>query len=195
MAFWVVAYIVADVSLQSTIQTETSQAFINGTIDMQHLLKNCPVLDSVYNEVLRLVNGAISARKVIAPTEIGGKMLSTGDSILIPFRQLHFNADVFGHDVDYFNSGRFLNHKGLLHNPSFRPYGGGATYCPGRVLAAQEIYGFVALLLHRFKVEMAPDERSIFPPFPLLEDSVPALGITGPKKGMDIFVTLGRRSS
>lgn len=195
MAFWVMAYIVADASLQSTVQTETSQAFINGTLDMQTLLKNSPVLDSVYNEVLRLVNGAISARKVIAPTEIGGKMLSKGSSILIPYRQLHFDTGVFGQDADYFNPGRFLNNKGLLHNPSFRPYGGGATYCPGRVLAAQEIYGFVALLLHRFKVEVAPNESSIFPPFPQLDDSVPALGITGPKKGMDVFVSLRRSLS
>lgn len=195
MAFWVMAYIVADPSLQSSIQTETGQAFIDGTLHVPHLLKNSPILDSVYNEVLRLVNGAVSARKVIAPTEIGGKWLSKGHSILIPYRQLHFNPDVFGHDADDFNPRRFLHNKGLLHNPNFRPYGGGATYCPGRVLAAQEIYGFVAFLLHRFQVEMAPNERSIFPPFPQLDDRVPALGITGPKMGMDVFVTLRPCSS
>ena len=195
MAFWVMAYIVADASLQCTVQMEINKAFINGTLNMQHLLENSPVLKSVYNEVLRLVNGAVSARKVIAPTEIGGKILSKGNSILIPYRQLHFNTDVFGPDADHFIPGRFLNNKDLLHNPSFRPYGGGATYCPGRVLAAQEIYGFVAILLHRFKVEIAPNESSIFPPFPQLEDSVPALGITGPKKGMDFFVTLRKQSS
>lgn len=192
MAFWVIAYILADTSLQSAVQAETSQAFIDGTLDTRILLETSPVLDSVYNETLRLVNGAISARKVIAPTEIGGKILSKGNSILIPYRQLHFNTDVFDHDADSFNPGRFLGNKGLLRNPNFRPYGGGVTYCPGRVLAAMEIYGFVALFLRRFKVE---NEASVFSPFPQLEDCVPALGITGPKKGMDVSVTLCKSSS
>ena len=138
MAFWILGCIVFDKALLAAVESEANLCFRDDKVDIQHL-RHSPTLESVYNETLRLVNGAISARKVIAPTEIGGKTLSKGNSIPMSHRQFHFIKDVFGDDVEAFNPDRILNNKELLHNSSFRPYGGGSTYCPGRFLADQEI--------------------------------------------------------
>ena len=48
----------------------------------------------------------------------------------------------------------------------------------------------MALLIHRFRVELVPGEGLAFPRFPQLDDTLPALGIPGPKKGMDIYINL-----
>lgn len=82
--------------------------------------------------------------------------------------------------------------KSLVRHPSFRPFGGGATYCPGRVLAKEEVYGFLAILLHRLEMKLSdrPGQGRLKQPFPRMNDTTPALGITGPVTSMDVLVDL-----
>lgn len=135
------------------------------------------------------------ARKVLQPLELGGKLLDKGHTVLIPSRQLHKNEQVWGTDVDEFKAFRFAKNKGLTRHSSFRPFGGGVTYCPGRVLAKEEVFGFVAILLHRFdlKLSVLPGQEGSDQAFPKLDDSIPALGISGPVKGIDIYADLSVR--
>lgn len=113
----------------------------------------------------------------------------------MPSRQLHTNENVWGENVRDFDPFRFLKRKGLARHSSFRPFGGGGTYCPGRVLAREEVYGFIAILLHRYEMELASDsaDEEERPPFPLLNDATPALGITGPMRDMDVIVGISMR--
>jgi cytochrome P450 len=159
-------------------------------LNIKHLCDNCPCLEAVFNEALRLNGGAMVSRVVLEKTIIGGKVLKPGESILIPSRQLHTNQKVWGEDVREFNAKRFLNNKSLTRHSSFRPFGGGLTYCPGRILAKEEVYGFIAIVLHRFDMRLALGKNRSKPPFPVLNDTVPALGITGPLSGMDILVDI-----
>ena len=66
-------------------------------------------------------------------TKVCEKLLHRGHPLLIPSRQLHYNKDVFGDDAAVFNPGR----------------------CPGRFVTQQQTSLFVALLLHRFDIELA----------------------------------------
>lgn len=51
-----------------------------------------------------------------------------------------------------FNYKRFLKPK--KHNPvAFRPFGGGATLCPGRHFASTEILAFASVILLRFDIK------------------------------------------
>ncbi|KAL9078769.1 MAG: hypothetical protein Q9157_002321 [Trypethelium eluteriae] len=191
LAFWMLSYILFDPSLLATLRTETRPAYdpTTGTIaNPSHLLTACPLLDSVYNEVLRIVNGALSARKIIAPTVIGGKTLTAPNTILIAFRQLQYNRRIFGSDPAAFDSARFLREPSLRSSASFRPFGGGVNYCPGRFLARQEMLVFVALVLQRFEVTLAASRPGQV--FPELDTSTPALGINSAKAGMDLFIDL-----
>ncbi|KAI0426694.1 cytochrome P450 [Xylaria sp. FL1042] len=187
-AFWVLAYLLYDDNLFTSVKGETDVAWHSGKLDIKHLCANCPVLEAVFYEALRLKGGAMISRVVLKQTTIGGKILEPGDSILIPSRQLHTNECVWGQDVKEFNAKRFLNNKALARHSSFRPFGGGLTYCPGRVLAKEEVYGFIAIAMYRFDMRLALAEDGSKPPFPVLNDTVPALGITGPVSGMDMLV-------
>ena len=174
------------------MKAETEAAWSNGDLDIKYLCSHSPNLDAIFCEALRLNGGAMVSRKVLAPTELGGKSLKTGNSIIIPSRQLHTNTDVWGSDVEEFNAFRFAKKKSLARHSSFRPFGGGITYCPGRVLAKEEVFGFVAIILHRFNIKLADNEKQ---KFPRLDESKPALGIAGPVESMDVIVNISLAGS
>ena len=166
-----------------------------GLTGLEYRLEHCAILDSVYNEVLRLTASSSSIRTVLSTTEIGGKQLRRGTKVLIPYRQLHFNEDVWGTDAKTFDPERFLKNKGLARDPSFRPFGGGTTYCPGRFLAKREVMTFIALLLHSFDIALAANpalpagkDETKKPAFPRLEEKKPCLGIMGPANGHDVYL-------
>lgn len=127
------------------------------------------------------------SRKVLEPTVIGNKLLQRGTNVLMPSRQLHMNEKVWGEDKKQFNPERFVVDKSLLKHSSYRPFGGGVSYCPGRVMAKEQVYAFIAILLRRFKLHLAPGSNKTFP---ILDESTPSLGITGPVKGMDVILEM-----
>ena len=190
ISFWLVAHLLFNEDLLSTVRCETETAWKDGRLDRKSLCANSPVLDAMFHEALRLNGGAMVARKVLEPLELGGKFLQTGQTVLIPSRQLHKNEKVWGSDVNEFKAFRFAKDKNLSRHSSFRPFGGGVTYCPGRVLAKEEVFGFVAILLHRFNLKLSNTAGASQQIFPELDDTIPALGISGPIKGMDVFADL-----
>lgn len=81
------------------IQEETKGAFTNGDINMTWLLDSCPRLNAFFDEVMRMTNSSSSVRSVVSDTVIGDTVLGAGTKVLIPYRQLHFNEDVFGENA------------------------------------------------------------------------------------------------
>ena len=168
------------------IRTEIEPAFEKGTANMNYLLEHCHHLESIYDEVLRLSNSPIGARTVISTTVLGGKTLHAGTKILMPYQQMHLDEAVFGDNAKEFDPYRFLN-RDLARSPSYRPFGGASTLCPGRFLARREVYMFVALVLYRFDISLAAKD-GIRPPFPLLDEEKPTVGMMGPAAGNDVHV-------
>lgn len=155
-------------------------------MNVLHLMKNSPRLDSIWFEVLRLTSAAFAIRTILEPMSIGGKTLRPGYKVMSPFRQIHTDESVFGNDIDKFDPDRFLRDKTLANHPSYKPFGGGVTICPGRFLARQEVYVFVTLILHRFDSQLA-DKKQAMPRF---EFGVPASGVLDPKHGDDVHVVI-----
>ncbi|KAL8791767.1 MAG: hypothetical protein Q9195_005643 [Heterodermia aff. obscurata] len=192
------AYMLNDIKLLDAIRTETDRAMCNDNVNLEHLMDHCPLLEAVFFEVLRLKSSSISMRKVIGPTTIGGKVLRPGYRVLVPFRQLNLNKDVFGEDATEFNPERFLLHKELSNSASFRPFGGGANYCPGRFIARQEVVVFIALVLYRFDINWAQQpgyspEDCRMKSMPKHSASRPTLGIMGPADGEDVIIDIKQR--
>ena len=185
------AYIMHFADLKSTIEAETSPAFERGaSADVSSLTANCPHLDSLWFEVLRLTNASSTIRSVLKPTRIGTKILKPGYKVMCPFRQLHFDEAVYGECFDEFDPDRFFRDAKLSRHASYKPFGGGATMCPGRFVARQEVYVFVTLFLHRFESHMG-QSRSNFPRFEL---ETPTTGIISPKGGDDVVVYLREKT-
>ncbi len=159
-AFWTLAYVLQDQSLVAALRAEFSPIFAKGTANLDSRLEGCPLLEAVYLEALRLSSSSATIRNVRKTTTLDEVTLKKGVNILVPYRQLHHNEDVFGENTEQFNPGRFLKNTHLKRSPSFKPFGGGTTYYPGRFLARREFMSFVAILLHRFDVSLAPPDRS-----------------------------------
>ena len=181
------AHILFDEQLREAVKQEVNAAWISEQLDVKFLCANAPVLDRTFHECLRLKTGAMMGRKVLAPTRIGNKLLKPGGAVLIPSRQLHSNANVWGADHQHFSEARFTENAGLLKHSSYRPFGVGVSLCPGRKIAREQVFAMVAILIHRFDVKLNQDMRQ---EFPRLNVSTPALGVIGPAKGMDILVDL-----
>lgn len=185
LCFWLLAYTMHDSELLTILRQETLPAILlNDQVSITHLTTACPRLDSIYHEVLRLTSSAASVRTVESPLTIGGTYLRKGTKLMSPFRQFHFDPDIYGPDVQDFVPDRFLRDKGLEKSKGYRPFGGGTTYCPGRFVAKQEVFMFVAVVLHRFDVRLAGEGQS----FPVLDRKKPSLGVMDPVKGDDVIL-------
>jgi cytochrome P450 len=162
-----------------SLRMETESMMHDDTMNIQGIMNQCALLDSTYLEVLRLVNGAFSIRRVEQDVDISGKTLRAGNSVVVPFRELHYNQKVWGPLAGGFDPERFLKHEKLGHHSAYRPFGGGVSYCPGRHLAKSEVCGFLVALINRFEIEILQNSDGTAQPFPLMDCTRPATGISG----------------
>lgn len=139
---------------------------------MTYLVNHCPLLASFYEEVLRLTVDPIAVRVTTEEVTIGGKVLQPGRKVLAPFRQMHFNPEIYGADAAAFDPQRFANNPKLQRSTSWRPFGGGNTHCPGRFIARREVYMFIAIVLFRFDVKLAAGADWKKQKFPVLDTSI-----------------------
>lgn len=181
LIFWCLAHLLHDEALLSLIREEIRPAFASTDAkpDMAHLLDRCPNLASFYDEVLRLSVDPIAVRVTTDEVTLGGgvggkgKVLRPGRRILAPFRQMHFDPAVWGPaDVGVLAPRRFADNPKLQRSTSWRPFGGGNTHCPGRFIARREVYMFLAIVLFRFDVRLAPGVGGGKQKFPVLDTSI-----------------------
>ncbi|KAI5861435.1 cytochrome P450 [Durotheca rogersii] len=192
--FWLLAHLLYDEPLLARVRRETEAAWRGDQLDIKRLCASCPALDAAFNEVLRLNNAAAAVRVASRATVVSGKVLRAGATIVLPFRQLHRDETVWGADVERFDAARFLRNRAWARSASFRPFGGGATLCPGQTLARHEVFGFVAVLLRRFRLTLARPPGGEVPPFPPLNSVTPSFGLNGPMRGTDVIVNVAERS-
>ena len=175
-----------DPKLYTQIRSETAPAVQDENVDLRYLVEDCHQLKSVYYEVLRLTKMDPAFRNLESDMHVGGKLLRKGNLAIVPVCQLHTNEVVYGNDADRFLPDRFLDDPKLPNNQSYRPFGSGRTYCPGRFFAMQEIFGLVAVMLNRLDIRLADSSQT----FPVADESLLTLGIYRPLPGSDLLVTL-----
>lgn len=141
------------------------------------------MLASACREAMRVHSRSVTVRAVLSDTLLpGGYLLRAGATVQVAGGVIHGDARLWGGDAREFRAGRFLGtvagwktpgaeepeteegggpggkgegEKGRerVHPAAFRAFGGGATLCPGRYLAVNEIFSFVAAVVHRFELE------------------------------------------
>jgi hypothetical protein len=189
LLFWMLSFLLHDADLVAKVTTELQDSFrSDGSLDVASLQNQTPYLTALWHEALRCCNSSASARFVTEDVDLGEYTLKAGRRLLIPYRQLHLNTAVFGANAASFDITRFLKDKKLAQNPSYRPFGGGATYCPGRFLAKQEIFMALAFLLYRFDVELPLTATGGRQKFPRMDELKPGIGILGPVDGDDLTI-------
>jgi cytochrome P450 len=174
----------------AAVQGEIGAAFSapDAKPDMNVLLNSCPHLDAIWYETLRLYNATSAVRQATAPCVVGGKTILVSDQLVAPFRQFHLNREIFGGDSPSFRPERFLQDKMLQRTKGYAPFGGGHTYCPGRLFAQREIYLFVAETLWRFNLVLAP--RKGGPRMPQVDQNTPSAAAMGPDEDVLVHLSL-----
>jgi cytochrome P450 len=70
-------------------------------------------------------------------------------------------------DPNAFRPRRFLATElggdGENHTKSLKPFGGGTSYCPGRVFAEKQVMGFLAEMCWRYDVTLSNKETFTLP--------------------------------
>jgi cytochrome P450 len=189
------AHLIYEDALYEAVRAEVDHAISEGPTGLETRIESCQQLVAVYNEVLRLNTASASVREVAKPTDLGHVTLSPGATVLTPYRQLHFDKTVFGENADTFDPNRFLLNRGLAKSPSFRPFGGGTTYCAGRHIAKREVLTFVALAIHRYNIALIAEESGMpMGTFPRADIKKPTLGVLPPIDGADVFVMVSRKT-
>lgn len=178
-----------DQALLVKIRTETDATYASdGSLSLHHLADDCPWLSALFHEALRFCSASSSIRLVTETTYIGSKRFPVGSRVMVPFRQMHFNEHVYD-SPHVFDPERFILNKKLAHSTSYRPFGGGISYCPGRFIAKQEVCVFIALILKKYDIAVHGNQQ-----MPELDTRKPTTGLMSPKDGEDMVLRLRARS-
>lgn len=167
--FWLITHIYSDPTLLQQIRHELESTSIdhrdNGavsTLKVFRMRERCNLLQATLREVLRCHALGSSVRYVREDILLDGKyLLRKGMVVQMPMSVLHADRTVWGDDSGVFRPSRFLkpgdhNEGGgdLKPTPSaFRPFGGGASMCPGRHLAMLETLTVAAYMVLQFDLE------------------------------------------
>lgn len=116
-----------------------------------------PATRRVIEEALRLFPPVwINPRQALADDEVDGFRIPAGAMVLNFAYATHRHPE-FWADPERFDPDRFLPEQVRDRHPlAFMPFGGGHRVCIGMNFALQEMIMFVAALMRRFRVEMAP---------------------------------------
>jgi cytochrome P450 len=155
------------------VRAEIVPAFDASTsklVNLSHLINNSPLLNSIYQEVLRFTSAAQGVRKVEEDTVIAGYTFLEGALVMMPARPYHLDPGIFGDDADKFVPDRFMRDgktlapgQKIVSSKTLRSFGGGTILCPGRHFAGNEILAGVATLLFRFDVEIVEGQKMATP--------------------------------
>jgi cytochrome P450 len=175
--------------LKENLKHEVAPAFKNSIQcqpDVEYLLKECPKLNAAFHETMRIHGGASTFRRVVEDTTIAGFEFKAGNDVMMPYRQLHLNKQYWGEEPEKFDIDKFLENPKLASAKTYRPFGGGTTYCPGRHLAQQTALSYLATLVTRYDIQIVGGIGG--QAFPEMDDKVPTLGIISPVPGQDVQI-------
>lgn len=85
LVFWLVSHLVNDPTLLEEIREEVLPAMLgkHEQVDETYLLNQCPKLESLMNEILRLTITSALARVILEPTVVGKKTLKPGNKVMV----------------------------------------------------------------------------------------------------------------
>lgn len=162
--FYTLVHIYSDPGLVSDIRDELETSGFVGTPEdiSQHsgllaMPETCPLLYSTWQEVLRVHALGAGARYILEDIMLDDTfLLRKGMVVQMPMAVMHSDVAAWGEHVEEFRPRRFLKQNSTIKGgfrPNFtayRPFGGGASMCPGRHFVTLETMALAACMLSRF---------------------------------------------
>ncbi|KAL8948340.1 MAG: hypothetical protein Q9222_005469 [Ikaeria aurantiellina] len=151
----------------------------------------CPLLYATWQELLRLHALGVGSRYVREDVLLNDQyLLEKGRVVQMPMAVLHTNPAVWGSDAHEFRPRRFLKQSGDVKGPrtnlpAYRPFGGGASMCPGRHFVAFEVLALAACMILRFDVSPVEGKWRI----PAQKQESLATNVFPPEKDMRVRIS------
>jgi cytochrome P450 len=207
ISFWMLSYILAGHGIASSVREElksiVTMKVIDGVstceIDPVLIRGHCPLLVSIWEELLRLTSQPTLGRSVTSDTVINDEyLLKAGSVVQIPTGITHLDSSFWGSDAAILNPRRFWKKDEKLSNEdreqkklqsrAYTPFGGGKNLCPGRHAAANETLSFVSMMIYAFSVENKDGTL-----FKVIKAAPRAFGASVPKAERDVEVVIKLR--
>lgn len=160
--FYILTHLFSDAELLRDVRDELEATCVFGhpgnkarTINVMTMREQCRLMYSVFQELLRVHALGTGSRYVREDVLLNDQyLLKKGMIVQMPMAVMHADPSVWGTDAKDFNPRRFFKQGGAKPNMSaYRPFGGGASLCPGRHFVALEIMALVACMVLRFDME------------------------------------------
>ena len=192
-AFWTLFHVLSDPSILAEVREEASKLLtiktqngvVTHTLDISKI-RDIAILHSTLHESLRHYGSGTGSRIVTEDIMLDEKYLLKKNSfVFMPNKSYHFDQASWGPTVNGFNARRFIDVKSVPGG-AFRGFGGGATLCPGRFFAMNEILTMCAMFA--LKYEITPTSGS----WEHLDsdDSNMSLLVHPPRKTMNVNVAV-----
>ena len=142
---------------------------VNQNFSFLTVQETCPLLYSTFQEVLRVHAMGGSARFVREDVMLDDTyLLRKGMVVQMPMAVMHSDAAAWGEDVTEFQPQRFLKQKAVSkafkqNLTAYRPFGGGASLCPGRHFVSLEVMVLAAWMVSRFNLAPVDGEWCVPP--------------------------------
>jgi cytochrome P450 len=193
-AFFMLIHLYSDPVLLKDVREELESFSVTASRNTKtfHVMtsrEKSELLNSTWQEVLRHHALGASSRFVREDTVLEGKYLLKKNMVVqMPMAVMHADPTTWGEGTHVFDARRFLK-QGNRKIPSaaYRPFGGGASMCPGRHFVALEIVTLTAWLILQF--DMSPSKGDWFIP----EQSQESLSTVVFPPARDITVKLAKR--
>ena len=143
------------------------------TVDQLHQL---PLLERVIKESMRLLPPVpTSTRIVVETTQLGPYQFPKGTEIVLSHYHTHHDPNIYP-EPNKFRPDRWLTIKPSAYE--YLPFSAGRRMCIGASFAIMEIQIVLAMLLQRYRLQLAPNARID-----------PLIGLSlGPKNGLPMIV-------
>lgn len=199
--FWVLYHIFSNPSALRNIREElltisktgsTTDHPICRNVDLRLVQTQCPTLVAMLNETLRFYSSVINVKQVQHDTTLADEyLLKKNGLVMIPGQSIHHEKEIWGPRADVFDHLRFLDpqsKRNLSSTSAFRPFGAGATMCPGRHFSTHVILSLVAMVVSQY--DLTPVEGLWKAPTTRNADIWNAM----PKPDWDLDIAISKRS-
>ncbi|MCJ1283685.1 hypothetical protein MMC26_003016 [Xylographa opegraphella] len=171
--FYLLVHIYSDQALLRDIRDELEVTCVSTvspaerSLHIMTMREKCRLLHSTFQELLRVHALGAGARFVREDTMLDDQyLLKKGMVIQMPMAVMHSDPLIWGPDAVAFQPRRFLKHTEATQGSkqkatAYRPFGGGASLCPGRHFVALEALALTAYMVLRFDMSPSNGQWSI----------------------------------
>lgn len=172
--FYTLLHIYSDPRLISDIRDELEISGFVGTPediaqnpDLLAMPEACPLLYSTWQEVLRVHALGAGSRYILEDVMLEDTfLLRKGMVVQMPMAAMHSDVTAWGDAAKEFQPRRFVKQsstsRGFKPNyTAYRPFGGGASMCPGRHFVTLETMALAACMLSRFDLSPVDGQWNI----------------------------------